>query len=736
MAASGTWSFAQQAMQPPPAAPVTKAPQLDPVIAGRSARNLLRNGVDYLDTYRDPRRALIYLQAAASRGTELSASETKMLADAMARAQAMIQAGSPTQPFRSTQIAGTAPRPATPQPRTVPAADAIRLTGAEAMAPSPAAPSQPAPAAITAAPAAQPARTASVPSTAAPRRADQPLAPTYEEALSAQPSVAEKPAAAKPDAVLDLPVLQAAAAPVVPPPAAATVVAPRPNPGSTARQESPGNTPSSQPARVEEPAESTLDLIPAPTAEDLETLPSAPRNAAREEVLQPQLPGRSDQDRSDLPMPEPAPAAPTTERTIPSESSDPVAMPPLPPPRAARGSTKPEAPAAPVLEPSLPDLPPAQPRSEEAAAEDVLPPLPGDPQNQSATAPPAPPQPLTPPARLPETPAVQTPVMPADGTGGSKLPAIASPLTTAARELDGPVSSVGGGAAGVNSLPPLPPPAEELPPLPQPTIPGGESGNRSPEVLDEELPPLPPDARFSTPLMPSGTPTDAQPRPASSLPSPASEHGVSTASPAGDSILSEETMREVLEVARRQEESYRSMARQNPYENSPFSPISPEGTQTPTEQLTRAPSPTEARPIRPIRVPDDFVPLQARQWEAKRKYWSAPGTCYMPLYFQDAVLERYGQSAEQALGPRWGRFFTYPLDDPRESTQRNQILQPFYSIGKFASQIVVLPYNLVMDPPWEAQYDLGYYRPGDRIPPDSIYLPKTGIGPPLHSRSY
>ena len=79
---------------------------------------------------------------------------------------------------------------------------------------------------------------------------------------------------------------------------------------------------------------------------------------------------------------------------------------------------------------------------------------------------------------------------------------------------------------------------------------------------------------------------------------------------------------------------------------------------------------------------------------------------------------------------------TYPLDDPTQSKQRNQLFQPLYSIGLFAAQIAALPYNLVVDPPWEAEYDLGYYRPGDRIPPDTYYLPWHGVGPPLHSRDY
>ena len=127
--------------------------------------------------------------------------------------------------------------------------------------------------------------------------------------------------------------------------------------------------------------------------------------------------------------------------------------------------------------------------------------------------------------------------------------------------------------------------------------------------------------------------------------------------------------------------------------------------------------------------------MAPRSWSPNRKYWAAAATCHGPLYFQDAALERYGQSAEQALGPL-GRCLSYPVDDPTQSDQRNQILQPFFSIGKFASQIVLLPYNLVVDPPGEAEYDLGYYRPGDRIPCDTHYFPIWGVGPPLHGKHY
>ncbi len=152
-------------------------------------------------------------------------------------------------------------------------------------------------------------------------------------------------------------------------------------------------------------------------------------------------------------------------------------------------------------------------------------------------------------------------------------------------------------------------------------------------------------------------------------------------------------------------------------------------------ELQRAPSPTEVIPIRRIPIPEEFVPLPPREFQAMRKYWTAPSVCHMPLYFQDAALERYGHSVENFFGTS-GRFLTYPIDDPSQSKQRFQILQPAFSAGLMAFQVGMLPYNLIVDPPWEAEYDLGYYRPGDRVPTDVFYLPYTGVGPPLHGKNY
>jgi hypothetical protein len=205
---------------------------------------------------------------------------------------------------------------------------------------------------------------------------------------------------------------------------------------------------------------------------------------------------------------------------------------------------------------------------------------------------------------------------------------------------------------------------------------------------------------------------------------------------AAPSTLRPDLRREVEEIARRQEEELHRQT-QNPSQPTPLprdSGASDLRAQTQLD-ISRAPSPAEARPIKAIPVPEDWVPLPERSWSPQRKYWAAAATCHLPLYFQDPVLERYGHSVEQFVGPI-GRYLTYPVDDPTQSTQRNQIIQPFFSAGLFALQIAAWPYNLIMDPPWEAQYDLGYYRPGDPIPTDTYWLPLHGYGPPLHGSRY
>ena len=202
------------------------------------------------------------------------------------------------------------------------------------------------------------------------------------------------------------------------------------------------------------------------------------------------------------------------------------------------------------------------------------------------------------------------------------------------------------------------------------------------------------------------------------------------------STLRPELQREVEMIVRKQEDELRSkqQVQQQPAIRERETIISDLRAQTQLD-ISRAPSPAEARPIKAIPVPEDWVPLAPRNWSAQRKYWAAAATCHLPLYFQDPVLEHYGHSVEQFIGPI-GRYLTYPLDDPTQSTQRNQILQPLFSYGLFAFQIAALPYNVIMDPPWESQYDLGYYRPGDVIPTDLYWLPLHGYGPPLRGSSY
>ncbi len=80
-----------------------------------------------------------------------------------------------------------------------------------------------------------------------------------------------------------------------------------------------------------------------------------------------------------------------------------------------------------------------------------------------------------------------------------------------------------------------------------------------------------------------------------------------------------------------------------------------------------------------------------RNWSPTTFTWTATGTCFKPLYFQDVQLERYGHS--------W-----------------NPVVQPFMSAAHFFVSVPLLPYKMGLRTPNECVYTLGYYRPGSCAP--------------------
>jgi hypothetical protein len=78
-------------------------------------------------------------------------------------------------------------------------------------------------------------------------------------------------------------------------------------------------------------------------------------------------------------------------------------------------------------------------------------------------------------------------------------------------------------------------------------------------------------------------------------------------------------------------------------------------------------------------------------WGPIHYSWFASDLCHRPLYFEDAMLERHGQT-------------------------RHPCIQPLASGARFFLTFPVLPYALVVDPPRPAQSNLGHYRPGSGAP--------------------
>lgn len=99
------------------------------------------------------------------------------------------------------------------------------------------------------------------------------------------------------------------------------------------------------------------------------------------------------------------------------------------------------------------------------------------------------------------------------------------------------------------------------------------------------------------------------------------------------------------------------------------------------------------------------IDMYARGWTPSTMNWTASAVCHKPLYFEQVQHERYGHSA----GP---------------------IRQPFVDGVHFFGSALLLPYSMALDPPWECEYALGYYRPGSCAPwhiPPFPFSPRAAL---------
>lgn len=88
----------------------------------------------------------------------------------------------------------------------------------------------------------------------------------------------------------------------------------------------------------------------------------------------------------------------------------------------------------------------------------------------------------------------------------------------------------------------------------------------------------------------------------------------------------------------------------------------------------------------------------ARQASPAVLQWAPTNLYHYPLYFEDPALERYGH--------------TY-----------HPVVQPFASAGRFATQLVGIPYQMTLHPVHSRAYTLGYYRPGECAPKKHYQIP-------------
>jgi len=108
--------------------------------------------------------------------------------------------------------------------------------------------------------------------------------------------------------------------------------------------------------------------------------------------------------------------------------------------------------------------------------------------------------------------------------------------------------------------------------------------------------------------------------------------------------------------------------------------------------------------IKSNQLPDDFdTKLDNGEYVARATsptvlQWAPTNFYHYPLYFEDPSLERYGH--------------TY-----------HPLIQPFASTGRFATQLVGLPYQMTLHPIASREYALGHYRPGECAPKKHYQIP-------------
>lgn len=100
-----------------------------------------------------------------------------------------------------------------------------------------------------------------------------------------------------------------------------------------------------------------------------------------------------------------------------------------------------------------------------------------------------------------------------------------------------------------------------------------------------------------------------------------------------------------------------------------------------------------------------------RQWQHAEFNWAASDLFAQPAYFDDPILERYGQS-------------------------HDRFIQPVLSGAHFFSQFPLMPYKLGLDRTHDHVYTLGYYRPGSPMPYLGRRLPLEADAAAFESMSW
>ena len=209
-----------------------------------------------------------------------------------------------------------------------------------------------------------------------------------------------------------------------------------------------------------------------------------------------------------------------------------------------------------------------------------------------------------------------------------------------------------------------------------------------------------------------------------------------TQRPTPPSTLRPELQRQVEEIARRQEDDLRRQTQNPPQPSAPMRDTSTSDLRAQT-QLDMAALPARLKLGRSRQFP--FPKTGSRFLNATGRLNASTGLPRRPVTCRSTSRILSWNGMDIASSSSSGHLAAISVTRSTTRLSRTSGISSYsrsfpsgYSASRYWPGLITSSWI----PLGKAQYDLGYYRPGDNIPTDTYWLPLHGYGPPLHGSRY